>query len=214
MRIESRTQNLLNALMKKIRIIGGKWRGKKIAVPELYTPPQPPTAYCLRPSTDRTRTTLFNWLRHLDALDETTNALDLFCGTGILGLEALSHGIFQADFVDNHHKILQHLQQNAQNLSTKPTEQIRVHLDDGLHFLAHAAPTWDMIFCDPPYHSTDYATLLCALKPRLKRTGLLYLESPYPLETLVIAQNYQLVRSKCISRTYLHLLTHANAKIS
>lgn len=148
-----------------LRIIGGQWRGRKLT----FIP-----AEGLRPTTDRVRETLFNWL----APDlHGARCLDLFCGSGALGLEALSRGAAHCDFVDN----------NARNLA-----QVGSHLDTldasgrgACHggtaeaFLAAARQAWDIVFIDPPFN-LGLAGPVCAL---LAARGLLAPDARIYLET-------------------------------
>ncbi|MCH9643292.1 MAG: 16S rRNA (guanine(966)-N(2))-methyltransferase RsmD [Gammaproteobacteria bacterium] len=123
-----------------VRIIGGKWRSRKIHFAETEG---------LRPTHDRVRETLFNWL--MPVIDGA-NCLDLFAGSGALGFEALSRGANKVCFVDDHAAAVQTLQQNVEQLSAQsrvsiingscPSEQLASRLQ-GQQF--------DIVFLDPPY---------------------------------------------------------------
>ncbi|WP_309567556.1 16S rRNA (guanine(966)-N(2))-methyltransferase RsmD [Coxiella-like endosymbiont] len=93
----------------KFRIIAGKWRGRKIVFPSL---PE------LRPTSDRIRETLFNWL---SPYIKDSCCLDLFAGSGALGFEALSRGCAHVTFFDHSKKVIETLQKNAEILNTKNT---------------------------------------------------------------------------------------------
>ncbi len=120
-----------------IRIIGGEWRGRKLPVLDENG---------LRPTQDRVRETLFNWLASQVV---GARAVDLFAGTGALGLEALSRGATQVDFIDANKRVAQALSQNLQLL--KDTRG-RVHCMSALHWLAQQPDnSIDLVFMDPPF---------------------------------------------------------------
>lgn len=130
----------------KLRIIGGRWRGTRVAFPDLPA---------IRPSPDRVRETLFNWLQ-----DYVPGArcLDLFAGSGALGLEALSRGAAHVTFVDREPAIGRHLTATLRRLSC---EDAAVHLEDALRWLQRAPQPFDIVFLDPPFAS-DVLTQVCA----------------------------------------------------
>ena len=120
----------------QLRIIGGQWRGRKLNFPSIEG---------LRPTTDRVRETLFNWLTpHIvDA-----RCLDLFSGSGALGLEALSRGAAFADLVDASPVVCQQL---TQNLQTLQCTKAKVWNNPAQAWLEQAQPSYDVIFLDPPF---------------------------------------------------------------
>lgn len=127
-----------------VRIVGGRWRGRRITFPlDRRT----------RPMKDRVRQAVFNLLG--EAV-EGAHAIDLFAGTGVLGLEALSRGACQATFFEQHHPTARRLAETAARLGAKDVE---IHTVDTLAFLAqhetrqHLARSgrpW-LVFCSPPY---------------------------------------------------------------
>ena len=125
-----------------MRIVGGKWRGKKIIAPPHFE---------TRPTSDRTRETIFNILLHNPAFGPRIiydkAVLDLFAGTGALGLEALSRGAKTATFVENNQETLKVL---YDNLKAFHLSSINVIPKDVLHLKCPQA--FDLIFLDPPYH--------------------------------------------------------------
>lgn len=121
----------------RLRIIGGQWRGRKLA----FTP-----AEGLRPTTDRVRETLFNWLA---PEIHGARCLDLFCGSGALGLEALSRGAAQCDFVDTHRANL--AQVDAHLASLGAGDRGRCHDGPAARFLESARQAWHIVFIDPPF---------------------------------------------------------------
>ena len=139
----------------QLRIIGGQWRGRKLA----FTP-EPG----LRPTTDRVRETLFNWL----APDiHGARCLDLFAGSGALGLEALSRGAAHCDFIDTSRAALRQIQSHLDSLGAGDTGHCRP--GSAPDFLASATGPWDMVFIDPPF-GAGLVEITCAL---LDRPGLL-----------------------------------------
>ena len=125
-----------------MRIIGGKWKGKTLA-----DIGQGDASAHLRPSSDRTRETLFNILRPPKYDLENARVLDLFAGTGALGLEALSRGAQSACFVENGETSLRLLAKNIQSLRAN-ADVVRADATKG--FSAQGAP-FDFVFLDPPY---------------------------------------------------------------
>lgn len=155
--------------MNRIRIIGGTWRSRLVTVPE---------AIGLRPTPDRVRETLFNWLgQDLDGL----RCLDLFAGTGALGFEAASRGASEVVMVEANNKVIAHLRQ-AQ--STLNASQVRLQSADATSFLASTRQSFDVIFCDPPYRQGWVEKLAPQLVAHLSAGGHLYVESEYPITQL------------------------------
>lgn len=133
-----KTPEIANPL-GQVRIIGGNFRGRKLPVR---------TAEGLRPTPDRVRETLFNWLQF-----EVAGAVccDVFAGSGVLGLEALSRGASRVDFIELNAGNAHQLEQNLQTLKLTNTAQI--HLADSLVWLAKpATQSFDLVFIDPPFH--------------------------------------------------------------
>ena len=146
----------------QVRIIGGRWRGTKLAVPERPG---------LRPSSDRVRETLFNWL--MPALPGA-RVLDLFAGTGVLGLEALSRGAAQAVLVERDPGLATALRGAVAKLAA-PAE---VHAADALAWLGGRHEAFDLVFLDPPFADGLWDRALEALVPRLSPEAWIYVESP------------------------------------
>jgi 16S rRNA (guanine966-N2)-methyltransferase len=150
-----------------IRIIGGRWRGRKLSFPQTSA---------LRPTPDRVRETLFNWLGQ-DLTGLTT--LDPFAGSGALSLEALSRGASRAVAVDRDPKLVRALEANAAKLGAQALE---IHCADALAFLAGDTRAYDVVFLDPPFAADLWARLLPAVLKRLTPTGSVYVEAPVPIE--------------------------------
>lgn len=139
----------------QLRIIGGQWRGRKLSfIPEPG----------LRPTTDRIRETLFNWLApHIHG----ARCADLFAGSGALGLEALSRGAAWCDFVDSSAGAARQIQQQLDALGAE--QQGSCHCGLAEQFLAQASGGFDLVFVDPPFGG-DLAATTCSL---LQNSGLL-----------------------------------------
>lgn len=167
----------------QLRIIGGQWRGRKLT----FTP-----AEGLRPTPDRVRETLFNWLA-TEVRD--ARCLDLFCGSGALGLEALSRGATHCDFVDSHSPSLR---QVAAHISTLGASELATcHFREAQAILADATLPWDIVFIDPPF-GRDLAQPVClALDSRqlLAPGARVYLETGRE-EELELPAHWQLHRDK------------------
>ncbi|HET7565133.1 MAG TPA: 16S rRNA (guanine(966)-N(2))-methyltransferase RsmD [Gemmatimonadaceae bacterium] len=121
-----------------MRIVSGRWRGRIIKAPADER---------VRPTADRVREA---WMSILQADLVDARVLDLFAGSGALGLEALSRGATSADFVELSARSLRALRENAAALGAEP--QVAIHRGDALRFIEHLAPqAYDVAFADPPY---------------------------------------------------------------
>lgn len=132
-----------------VRMISGAWRGRK--VPVLDSPG-------LRPTPDRIRETLFNWLQ--GELTDTT-CVDLFAGTGALGLECLSRGSRFCHFIDQQSAVCRHLNTQLQTLGGASKSQ--VHCAAASDFVGNFKNSADIVFVDPPYRANLIGPLLPAL---------------------------------------------------
>ncbi|MGY0634321.1 16S rRNA (guanine(966)-N(2))-methyltransferase RsmD [Luteimonas sp. A478] len=149
----------------RVRIIGGRWRGTRLPVAD---------APGLRPTSDRARETLFNWLQ---PVLPGARVLDLFAGSGALGLEALSRGAADALMVERDANLAQGLEETVQRLDAGAVA--RVVRADALQFLA--APLhgrFNLVFVDPPFDADLWQPVLAQLDPWLADQAWLYLESP------------------------------------
>ena len=148
-----------------VRIIGGRWRNTRLPVPERPG---------LRPSSDRVRETLFNWLMPKLA---GARVLDAFAGSGALGLEAVSRGAAQAVLVERDAGLADALRQAVSRLGAGA--QVRVEGTDALAWLANApAEPFDIVFLDPPFADGLWDAALRALPRHLADDAWVYLESP------------------------------------
>jgi 16S rRNA (guanine966-N2)-methyltransferase len=149
-----------------VRIVGGRWRGTKLPVADLAG---------LRPTSDRVRETLFNWLQ---PVLPGARVLDLFAGSGALGLEAVSRGAKVAVLVERDLAQAQILRDATARLGAGA--QVQVVQDDALRWLGGQGGTaaFDIAFLDPPFDGLLWQAALQALLPRLAAGGWLYIESP------------------------------------
>ena len=147
----------------KVRIIAGRFRGSKLDVAD---------APGLRPSADRVRETLFNWLQpRLPG----ARCLDLFAGSGALGFEAASRGAQFVQMIERDPKLAQALRDTAARLQA---DSVRVHAGDALARLREAPETrFDIVFVDPPFDAGLHDAALAALPPWLAPGAWVYVES-------------------------------------
>ncbi|HTS22919.1 MAG TPA: 16S rRNA (guanine(966)-N(2))-methyltransferase RsmD [Casimicrobiaceae bacterium] len=176
-----------------LRIIGGRWRGRRLHFPR--TPE-------LRPTPDRVRETLFNWLGQ-DLTGRTT--LDAFAGSGALSLEALSRGASLAVAVERDPSLVRALQTTATTLGARALE---THCGDAWAFLARDQRRYDVVFLDPPFAADDWLRLLPAASARLAADGRLYVEARRPVDA---PPGLTLLRSDKAGRVHYHLLARAQA---
>ncbi len=169
----------------QVRIIGGQFRGRKLSFP---------TIEGLRPTPDRVRETLFNWLSGRVA---STRCLDLFAGSGALGFEALSRGASSVVMVEQSPMVLSYLQKNADTLGVNSqVELVNTHLFEGK--LAHSTPPFDLIFLDPPFRQGWLAQSWPWLETNhyLKPGSFIYVEAESELSPLPLPAGYSLWREQ------------------
>lgn len=158
-----------------MRIIGGQWRGRRLAVPD---------APGLRPTSDRVRETLFNWLQ--PALPGA-RVLDLFAGTGALGLEAVSRGAREAFLVERDPRLAQLLTENVNRLHAQAMAHV-VRADALSWLRAPLHGRFDIVFVDPPFDAGLWTSVLAALPAWIREDAWLYLESPVATTPVADAQ--------------------------
>ncbi|MDI9240694.1 16S rRNA (guanine(966)-N(2))-methyltransferase RsmD [Lysobacter sp. LF1] len=150
----------------KVRLIGGRWRGTRLSVPD---------APGLRPTSDRVRETLFNWLM---PMLPGARVLDLFAGSGALGLEALSRGAASAVLVERDATLAAALRAVAARLPGG--EAASVVQGDALSWLAtQPEGAYDLAFVDPPFAAGMWEAVLPQVTTRLRPDGWLYVEAPH-----------------------------------
>lgn len=167
-RSSSRPRNGCAAAPGAVRIIGGRWRGSKLPVADVAG---------LRPTSDRVRESLFNWLQPMLA---GAWVLDAFAGSGALGLEAASRGAAQVVLLENHPLLAANLREQVARLGrSESTAVVEIVQDDALRWLARPpSARFDLVFLDPPFAGELWVPTLAALVPWLAPAAWLYLESP------------------------------------
>ena len=148
-----------------VRIVGGRWRGTRLAVPQ---------APGLRPTSDRVRETLFNWLQ---PVLPGARVLDLFAGSGALGLEAVSRGAAQAQLVEADPALAHALQAVVLRLSAG--DEVKVDRADAFLWLRQEqGPRFDIAFVDPPFQAGLMPAVLEQLPAHMTAAAWMYLETP------------------------------------
>ncbi|CUS47626.1 MAG: 16S rRNA (guanine(966)-N(2))-methyltransferase RsmD [Idiomarinaceae bacterium HL-53] len=183
-----------------IRVIGGRWRGRKLPVLD---------AEGLRPTTDRLKETVFNWIQF-----EITGAqvLDAFAGTGSLGIEALSRGAASAIFVENNRAAVNQLKTN---LNTLKALQCEVQEMDTLRYLqTQSTRQFDLVFIDPPFHQQLAQPTINALEANqwLTREALIYVETEINAP-VAAPSNWQLTKEKTTSQVRAQLFLRTESEL-
>jgi 16S rRNA (guanine966-N2)-methyltransferase len=176
-----------------VRIIAGAWRGRRIHFPDMPG---------LRPTPDRVRETLFNWLQHSIT---GSRCLDLFAGSGALGLEALSRGAKQAVFVEQFPAAARALQEQLARLGG--ADKGRILEMGAARFLRTPGQPFDVAFLDPPFGKdalVEYIPLLDAGN-WLNVGGLVYLENERAAGAPALPAHWELLKSKSAGEVGYHL---------
>lgn len=173
-----------SARTSSVRIIGGEWRSRKLTVPE---------APGLRPTPDRVRETLFNWLA---PTIQGARVLDAFAGSGALFLEALSRGASNGVAIDSNTDAVNNLRRNLALLECEDAEVLRV---DALQYLNNNAEHgFDIVLLDPPFHQ-DLLLSACELLDSndwLNERAWIYTESEQAPSSLGVPSTWRLHREK------------------
>lgn len=160
-----------------VRIVSGKWRRTVITVP---------TAEGLRPTSERVRETVFDWLTHLFGSLEGRVVLDLFAGSGAMGFEAASRGADIVHWVDVNKQSIGGIQAGLRRLEADMNK--KAFVSDAFIFLKQVQRPYNLIFIDPPFSLDLQEKALASAKEVICEEGLLYVESPQALlseETLI-----------------------------
>jgi 16S rRNA (guanine966-N2)-methyltransferase len=151
----------------QVRIIGGSWGSRIIEFPD---------STGLRPTPDRVRETVFNWLgQHLDG----KMCLDLFAGSGALGFEALSRGAAEVVMIEQSSIVARQLKENAQLLGANNATVVNAN---AMQYLRGAARPFDVVFLDPPFNQSILDQALALLRPWLAPDANVYAESELSFE--------------------------------
>jgi len=175
-----------------LRIIGGEWRGRKIRFPPVAA---------IRPTPDRVRETVFNWLQ---GVIPGSRCLDLYAGSGALGLEALSRGAGEVEFVDLESAAVRHLGDTLRGLGCDRGRVVRA---DAGRYLSQPAVPFDVIFLDPPFAEPVLAEICQRIEAGgwLKPGGYVYLEAPAAAGEPELPGGWALLRSKRAGEVGYHL---------
>jgi 16S rRNA (guanine(966)-N(2))-methyltransferase RsmD len=186
----------LNMGNKYIRIVGGQYRRTPIVVPDVET---------LRPTPDRVRETLFNWLNHLWAGEfADKQVLDLFAGSGALGFEAASRGVAHVQMVERDKTAASALRTLRDKLKA---DMIRIHVGDAMQVAERMdASRFDLILLDPPFGQGWLPRLWPILPGILNEHGLVYVEAETPIEA---PEGFQILRQDKAGAVHYHLLEFA-----
>jgi 16S rRNA (guanine(966)-N(2))-methyltransferase RsmD len=175
----------------RVRIIGGTWRSRLVDVAAIPG---------LRPTPDRVRETLFNWLgQTLDGLA----CLDLFAGTGILGFEAASRGATAVTLVEQDPRACTALLRNAEKLATTQVEIVR---NNALEFLSYTTRQFNVAFADPPYRQGLIERIMPLLDRVMLPGGLVYAEAETPLDPF---NGWRVLKRGRAGQVHFHLLEHS-----
>ena len=177
-----------------LRIIGGSWRGRKLRFP---------ASAAIRPTPDRVRETLFNWL---GPATPGAQCLDLFAGSGALGLEALSRGAAHVTFVEQDAAAARELRTR---LAEWQAQDARVERADAVRYLAGAARPFDIVFLDPPFASQLLSRAAVLLEAGwLRRGALIYVERAARAGLPPLPQSWQPLKAKRAGEVGYHLFAH------
>jgi len=177
---------------REVRLIGGQWKRSKLPVADKPG---------LRPTPDRVRETLFNWLgQDLSGL----RVLDAFAGSGALGFEAASRGAAEVVLLERDADLVRSLRSSQQRLQAGA---LRVEAADAIAWMGRCAPAFfDLLLLDPPFGAGLQPAALAAAAPLVAEGGALYLESPEPLAAADIPPGLALVRQARAGAVHYHLL--------
>ncbi len=191
-----RIANVAAHAPNRVRIIGGRWKRTPLPVADIRG---------LRPTPDRVRETLFNWIEHLVPALEDVRGLDFFAGTGALGFELASRGARHVTLIENNRQLVEQLAQTQRKLAAS---QVEIVAGDALS----AAGRWpessfEIIFIDPPFDSGLLAPALAAAARLIAAGGLIYAESGTALDDALLERDrLQIARKARAGRVHSYLL--------
>lgn len=180
-------------LTNKVRIIGGSWRGRKLSFPNVSG---------LRPTADRIRETLFNWL--MPAI-HGARCLDLFAGSGALGFEAASRGAEHVVMVDQEPAVIKQLQTNKALLKTDSITVCQAAIPSAITL---PIKPFDIVFLDPPFKQglINQACQWLDQQQLLAPQAWIYLETEAELEPLPIPAHWEILRAKQAGQVKYYLV--------
>jgi 16S rRNA (guanine966-N2)-methyltransferase len=176
----------------EIRIIGGQWRRSLLPVPDMPG---------LRPTPDRVRETLFNWLGQ----DLTGwNVLDAFAGTGVLGFEAASRGAASVQMLERETRLISGLSASKAKLGATA---VSITQADAMAWMKRAPAQFDLVFLDPPFDAKLFESALAASLHCVVPQGWIYLEAPAPFDAVSLAERgLELYRHSRAGAVHAHLI--------
>ncbi len=178
----------------QLRIIAGQWRGRKLDFPDVEG---------LRPTPDRVRETLFNWLQ---SLLPGARCLDLFSGSGALGLEALSRGAAEAVMVDQNPQVIKQLNDHVNTLAAEKASVIQA---DVQAYLTGQSHPFDIVFLDPPYRKNllEPCCTLLVENGWLSSSARIYMEVESEQEILpFLPPGWEVIREKQAGQVAYYLI--------
>jgi 16S rRNA (guanine966-N2)-methyltransferase len=177
-----------------VRVVAGSLRGRPITAPE---------GDATRPTTDRAREAVFNALNSLGAIEDA-NTLDLYAGSGALGIEAISRGAQRCTFVERDRRALEAIRSNVERLGISNRSSV---LAGDVSTLLSGLRQMDLVLADPPYGFDDWDRLLAAVEPCLAPDALLVVESDREIE---VGEVWEIVRSKRYGRAWVTFLRRSS----
>ncbi len=183
-----------------VRIIAGCWRGRKIEFP---------TNLSIRPTPDRVRETLFNWLAPYII---NSRCLDLYAGSGVLGFEALSRGATGMVFVDLEKNIIDKLQAQHKIFNIGSEYDIEYHCGAAEDYLRKQEKPFDLVFLDPPYQTdmVEPVIIMLADKKLVSNNGVIYVEMAKAETLPKLPPNWRLLKNKVMGQVACYLLQVLN----
>ncbi len=177
---------------QRLRIIGGQWRGRLLNFPAVAE---------LRPTLDRVRETVFNWLQPVIG---GATCLDLFAGSGALGFEAASRGSTTVVMVEANAKVVRNLRLQAESLNAT---QVSIYQADALTWLRTTAYSFDIIFLDPPFGRNLLTKAINQLRQNryLEPGAYIYIEMEADQALPELPENWEIVRSKQAGQVKFYL---------
>lgn len=183
--------------VRELRIIAGRWRSRKLSFDALPG---------LRPTPDRVRETLFNWLQPWVS---GSRCLDMFAGSGVLGFEALSRGASSVVFIDQQAQVIERLRGQAVILGAENVDTICA---SATHYLRQSKllAVFDIVFVDPPFSNNMVLDSVHSAIPFCSDSARIYVESEVKLELESLPSGWQIEKSKKTGSVYFHLLSRDN----
>ena len=181
----------------ELRIIAGRWRSRKLQFEALPG---------LRPTPDRVRETLFNWLQPWVS---GSRCLDMYAGSGVLGFEALSRGASEVTFVERQAKIVKCLERQAKILGADTATIICADVLDWLK-QQNSDRQFDLVFIDPPFAQGMVQEALSAVVPVCSPSARIYVESEEAVQAQLLPAGWAVEKSGKAASVYFHLIRYSD----